>query len=46
AFKPKADVVLEGSLTSAGTFQADSLLVKCPSKYEAAPEAQASEGGG
>ena len=46
AFKEEADVVLEGSLTPAGTFQADTLLVKCPSKYEAAPEDQSSEGGG
>jgi cytochrome c-type biogenesis protein CcmE len=46
AFKQGADVVVEGSLTRAGTFEADSLLVKCPSKYEAAPEDQVREGGG
>jgi len=45
AFKEGADVVVEGSLTRAGTFEADSLLVKCPSKYEAAPEDQVKEGG-
>jgi len=45
AFKQNADVVVEGSLTWAGTFQADSLLVKCPSKYEAAPEDQVKESG-
>ena len=45
AFKQNADVVVEGSLTRAGTFQADSLLVKCPSKYEAAAEDQVTEGG-
>ncbi len=45
AFKQNADVVVEGSLTPAGTFEADSLLVKCPSKYEAAPEDQVKEGG-
>jgi cytochrome c-type biogenesis protein CcmE len=45
AFKQNADVVVEGSLTRAGTFEADSLLVKCPSKYEAAPEDQVREGG-
>jgi cytochrome c-type biogenesis protein CcmE len=45
AFKKNADVVVEGSLTRAGTFEADSLLVKCPSKYEAAPEDQVKEGG-
>ncbi len=45
AFKDEADVVLEGALTPAGTFEADSLLVKCPSKYEAEDEDQVSEGG-
>jgi cytochrome c-type biogenesis protein CcmE len=35
AFKKDADVVLEGKLTTTGTFEADNLLVKCPSKYEA-----------
>jgi cytochrome c-type biogenesis protein CcmE len=45
AFKHGADVVVEGSLTRAGTFEADSLLVKCPSKYEAAPEDQVREDG-
>jgi len=37
AFKPDADVVLEGKLTTTGTFEADNLLVKCPSKYQARP---------
>ncbi len=46
AFKQGADVVVEGSLTRGEAFQADSLLVKCPSKYEAEPEDQAREGGG
>jgi cytochrome c-type biogenesis protein CcmE len=45
AFKQGADVVVEGSLMRAGMFQAESLLVKCPSKYEAAPEDQVKEGG-
>ncbi len=45
AFKQGADVVVEGSLTRVGTFEADSLLVKCPSKYEAAPEDQVKEDG-
>lgn len=45
AFKQGADVVAEGRLTPAGTFQADTLLVKCPSKYEAADESQTIEGG-
>lgn len=33
AFKPGAEVVLEGTLTPSGTFEATSLLAKCPSKY-------------
>ena len=43
AFKQGADVVLEGRLISGGTFKAESLLVKCPSKYKAKP-AQPTEG--
>jgi cytochrome c-type biogenesis protein CcmE len=35
-FVDGADVVVEGSLTPGGTFQASTLLAKCPSKYEAA----------
>jgi cytochrome c-type biogenesis protein CcmE len=35
-FVDGADVVVEGSLAPDGTFQADTLLAKCPSKYEAA----------
>ncbi len=34
AFKPDADVVLEGKLTREGVFQATTLLAKCPSKYK------------
>src|SRR3990170_2761210 len=33
AFKPDADVVLQGSLAPSGTFEATELLAKCPSKY-------------
>lgn len=33
AFKPGAEVVLEGKLTPAGTFEATVLLAKCPTKY-------------
>jgi len=33
-FKDGAGVVLRGKLTSSGTFEASSLLAKCPSKYE------------
>ena len=32
-FKDGADVVLQGELTPSGTFEASSLLAKCPSKY-------------
>jgi cytochrome c-type biogenesis protein CcmE len=36
-FVEGADVVVKGSLdTTSGTFHADELLAKCPSKYEAA----------
>jgi len=31
-------VVAEGKLDGSGVFQADSILVKCPSKYEKSPE--------
>lgn len=33
AFKVNNDVVVDGRLSSSGVFQADSILVKCPSKY-------------
>lgn len=33
AFKDGADIVIEGQLNSAGVFQADNILAKCPSKY-------------
>jgi cytochrome c-type biogenesis protein CcmE len=35
-FKDGAGVVLQGKLTPSGTFEASSLLTKCPSKYEPA----------
>jgi len=38
AFKEGADVVVEGIYTSEGVLEAKQLLVKCPSKYEAAPK--------
>jgi cytochrome c-type biogenesis protein CcmE len=47
AFEGGADVVLQGQMTPSGTFEASSLLAKCPSKYE--PSAQggtASSAGG
>jgi cytochrome c-type biogenesis protein CcmE len=33
-FQDGVGVVLQGKLTSSGTFEASSLLAKCPSKYE------------
>ncbi len=33
SFKPGAEVVLEGSLSSGGAFEANILLAKCPTKY-------------
>ncbi len=33
AFKPDAEVVLEGRLAPSGAFEATELLAKCPSKY-------------
>ncbi len=33
AFKVGNDVVVEGHLNASGTFQAHTILVKCPSKY-------------
>lgn len=44
AFKPGAEVVMEGALDPRGEFQATNLLVKCPSKYEAAPGEEQQEG--
>ena len=44
AFKQGADVVLDGSLGQAGTFEAKTLLVKCPSKYEAKENTGPAEG--
>jgi len=39
-FVEGADVVVKGSLDAAsGTFHADELLAKCPSKYESADKA-------
>ena len=33
AFKVGNDVVVDGNLSSSGIFQANTILVKCPSKY-------------
>jgi cytochrome c-type biogenesis protein CcmE len=38
AFVDGADVVVEGRQQDDGSFQADMMLAKCPSKYEAAEE--------
>ena len=38
-FGDGAQVVVEGRLAADGTFQARTLLAKCPSRFEAAPEA-------
>ena len=40
-FKAGAPVVVEGKLDDAGVFQADKLLTKCASKYEARAAGQA-----
>jgi cytochrome c-type biogenesis protein CcmE len=37
-FVDDADVVVHGAMKVDGTFHADTLLAKCPSKYEAAAE--------
>lgn len=37
-FKPGIQVVVEGRMDESGTFRAETLLAKCPSKYQAAGE--------
>ena len=37
-FNPHSDVVLEGSYQGEGVFHTDSIVVKCPSKYQALRE--------
>ena len=37
SFKPGAEVVLEGRLSLGGTFEANTLLAKCPTKYAPGP---------
>lgn len=39
AFEEDGDVVLEGKLSRAGLFEADTLLAKCPSKFSSEAEA-------
>lgn len=38
-FNDEAEVVVEGQFDEAGVFQAHTVLTKCGSRYEAAPEA-------
>jgi cytochrome c-type biogenesis protein CcmE len=37
-FQRAASAIIEGELMADGTFQADTLLLKCPSRYEEEPE--------
>lgn len=37
-FNPHSEIILEGSYSSAQIFNADSILVKCPSKYQSLEE--------
>jgi cytochrome c-type biogenesis protein CcmE len=37
-FQEGRDVVIEGQLTSGGTFEASTVLTKCGSRYEAVEE--------
>ncbi len=37
-FNPHSDVVLEGHYGEGGVFQTDTVIVKCPSKYQAVTE--------
>jgi cytochrome c-type biogenesis protein CcmE len=41
--KNEAQAIMTGQLTADGTFHADELLLKCPTKYEEAVPGQASE---
>lgn len=43
-FQDEAEAVVEGSLDASGVFDAKSLLLKCPSKYEASATAEAVSG--
>lgn len=39
-FNPHSEIILEGRYGSDGVFEADSILVKCPSKYQSLEEEQ------
>ena len=43
-FNPHSEIVLEGRYTPEEVFEAEHILVKCPSKYQALEEAQGQEG--
>ena len=45
-FEDGADVVLQGKMAPSGTFEASSLLAKCPSKYEASTDTGSAQTGG
>lgn len=45
-FEEGIDVVVEGRFTTAGVFEATTLLTKCGSRYEAAPEDYLTPAGG
>ena len=38
-FDEATEAIVEGSMLSSGVFKADNLMLKCPSRYEEAPEA-------
>ncbi|NUQ37360.1 MAG: cytochrome c maturation protein CcmE [Caldilineales bacterium] len=37
-FSMATEAIIEGEMTDAGVFRADHLMLKCPSRYEEAPE--------
>jgi len=37
-FSMATEAIVEGEMTGAGVFQADHLMLKCPSRYEEAPD--------
>ena len=39
-FNPHSEIILEGSIGADQVFQADNILVKCPSKYRSLEEEQ------
>ncbi len=43
-FGDKGEVVVEGRYLNSGTFEADFLMAKCPSKYEMSPDEEMPEG--